>query len=79
MEKPSIQWECFRTAQAFPCFMKGCQKEAVGLRRFPFGETTIQVCLCSDCSKKSLAAVLQGIKAGDDTVFQQPLPISSLS
>ncbi len=63
MEHEGTDRELLHCIQPFPCFIRGCHREAVNLARLTKGQIVVQVCLCDECLAKSAENILRGLRA----------------
>jgi len=63
MEHEGLHRELLHCRQPFPCFIRGCHREAVNLARLTKGQIVVQVCLCDECLAKSAETILRGLRA----------------
>jgi hypothetical protein len=61
MESKPVLSEVPRLIKSFPCFVRGCRKEARHLTRIRDGVAVVQLCLCDDCRNKCPESILHGL------------------
>jgi hypothetical protein len=73
MEDRGIYRELLHCRQPFPCFTRGCPRQAVNLARFMTGQVVVQVCLCDECLAKPAESILEGLRREPEK-FQGGIP-----
>ena len=71
IETEPIVWELPRLQKPFQCFTKGCTKQAEFVAKIWQGEAVFQVCLCSECRRKSLGSIVRDLTKGSDKMVHQ--------
>lgn len=65
METRPIVWKALDYYnRRFPCFIRGCEKDAQYIAKIRYGETAVRVCLCNECQNKPPETILQGLAMG---------------
>lgn len=75
MEHEGTDRELLHCRQPFPCFIRGCHRNAVSLARFTNGQVVVQVCLCDECLAKSAESILRGLRGEPEKLASEiPAP-----